>query len=72
MGNDEKVLRKLLEYGQWIETKQLDALLLEVWGNEHDASMHCNSLMRRGWIDYCCDGDWQIEFDQEELENILE
>jgi len=50
MDNEEKVLRKLLAVGEWFNTKQLDAVLLEVWGNAYDAGMHCNSLMKRGFI----------------------
>ena len=60
MDNYEKALRKLLEHGsEWITTKKLDALLLEVWENEYDAGMCCNSMLRQGWIDYFCDGDFK-------------
>ena len=55
-----ELLHKLLENGGWITTKKLDSMLLEFWGNEYDAGMHCNSLMRRGWIDYRMDGDWEL------------
>ena len=71
------VLRRLLENGYWITTKELDAILLEVWGNEYDAGMHCNSMMRRGLIDYRMDGDWEIlvtleELNEEEAEGTVD
>ncbi len=72
MTKDEEVLRKLIAAGMWITTKQLDQILLEVWSNEYDAKMHGNSLMRRGFIDYYCDGDWKVEITLEELEEIVE
>lgn len=67
--DERKILLALLDKsgGGWITTKELDAVLLEQWGNEYDAGMHCNSLMRRGLIDYFCDGDWRIEITREEL-----
>jgi hypothetical protein len=68
--NDEKALRKLLAIGEWFTTAQLDAVLLEVWENTYDAGMHCNSLMRRGFIDYKCDGDWKLDITEFELNEI--
>lgn len=67
MADEVKILRRLLSIGEWVTTKQLDAILLEEWGNEYDARMHCNSMMRRGLIDYHCDGDWSIDVTLEEL-----
>jgi len=60
-------LRKLWDAsgGSWITTKELDAIMEEVWGEEH--GLACNSMMRRGLIDYHCDGDWSIEFTEEDL-----
>lgn len=69
MMSETEILVKLLEVtGHWISTKELDRVLLEVWGNDHDAKMHCNSMLRRGLIDYHCDGDWTIDITLEELE----
>jgi Zn ribbon nucleic-acid-binding protein len=67
MDKELLVLRRLLEEGSWITTKKLDSILLEIWGNEYDRAMHCNSMMRRGLIDYHCDGDWSIDFTEEDL-----
>jgi hypothetical protein len=52
---------------RWIDTKDLDRIMLEIWGNDYDRGMHCNSMMRRGLIDYHCDGDWSVDFTEEEL-----
>jgi hypothetical protein len=61
-------LKKLLATGShWITTKELDKILQEVWGDEH--GLACNSMMRRGTIDYHCDGDWSIEFTADDLED---
>jgi hypothetical protein len=68
--NDEKALRKLLKLSEWFTTAQLDTILLEVWGNTYDAGMHCNSLMRRGFIDYMSDGDWKLEITEFELNEL--
>lgn len=68
--DEVKILLALLDRAGpsgWITTKELDAVLLEQWGNEYDAGMHCNSMMRRGLIDYHCDGDWSIDVTREEL-----
>lgn len=59
-------LRRLYDMGRWIDTKDLDAILIEVFGDEH--GLACNSMMRRGLIDYHCDGDWSVDFTREELE----
>jgi hypothetical protein len=68
MANECEILRRLLKIGRYVTTKQLDAILLEFWGNEYDAQMHCNSMMRRGLIDYESDGDWEILISEQELE----
>lgn len=71
---EKDILLKLLEAGKpdslrtWITTKELDAILLQEWGNDYDAKMHCNSMLRRGLIDYWCDGDWSIDITKEEIE----
>ena len=72
MDTELKILKRLLfgrksEEGlhgprSWITTKELDSILEEEWGNKHDAGMHCNSMMRRGLIDYHCDGDWSLDY----------
>lgn len=62
-----KILKRLVCQSR-ITTKELDSILLEEWGNEYDAKMHCNSMLRRGLIDYCCDGDWSVEFSTEDVE----
>jgi hypothetical protein len=70
--NEVDILRKLLEVssGACLTTRKLDEILLECWGNKHDAMMHCNSMMRRGLIDYEGDGDWLFFFTKEELDEI--
>lgn len=65
--HERDILLRLLSKGNWITTKELDAILLECWGNKYDAGMHCNSMMRRGLIDYHCDNDWEICITYEEL-----
>jgi hypothetical protein len=67
MKNEKDLLLKLAK-NQWLTTNQLDTILQEWHGNIYDANMHCNSLMRRGFIDYCSDGDWKILISIEDLE----
>lgn len=50
----------------WITTRELDRILLEVWGNDYDAKMCCNSMMLNGYIDYYCDGDWQLFYEEQQ------
>ena len=72
---DEKVdetalLIKLWHIGRYVTTQQLNAALLEAWGGDkHNAGMHCNSMLRRGLIDYVGEGDWEILPTLEELES---
>lgn len=68
MSKDEIVLRKLYEAGEWISTKKLDAIFLEVWGDKQNAGMHCNSLMHRGFIDYAGDGEWRTDIEKEDFD----
>ncbi len=67
MNKYDEALKRVVSQGEWITTKKLDAILLEVWGNKYDAGMCCNSFMRHGFIDYFCDGDWRIEIREEDL-----
>jgi hypothetical protein len=70
--NEKAILMKLIDAcsgGTIIETKVLDKILLEEHGNKYDAGMHCNSMLRRGLIDYQGDGDWEIFVTKEELED---
>lgn len=69
--NEKDIILKLLdraEAGGWMDRGVLDVVLLECWGNEHDARMHCNSMMRRGFLDYYGDGDYKILVTREEME----
>ena len=63
------ILRKLVEKGMYITTKELDRILLEWCGNKYDAGMWCNLLMQHGFIDYEGDGDWEIFVTKEDLED---
>jgi hypothetical protein len=74
---EEKVLRRLMEIssGGWFTTKQLDSILEEEWlaagRTKYDAQMHCNSMMRRGLIDYRMDGEWELLVTEEELDEMV-
>lgn len=59
---EKNILKKLIENSDdgWIETKKLDEILNSFYKKNHDAAMHCNSLMRRGLIEYFGDGEWKI------------
>lgn len=73
MKDEKDLLQKLVEHGRWITTRELDAIILEWWDkNPYNASKHCNSLMRRGLINYCNDGDWEILITSEDLDNCFE
>lgn len=68
--HERDILQKLLNAssGGWITTKELDKILLECNENANDAHLHCNSMMRRGLIDYHSDGDWEILVTQADLD----
>lgn len=57
--NERDILIELIELGH-VSTKKLDIILEKAWGNKRDAQMHCNSMLKRGLIDYMGDGDWEV------------
>lgn len=52
----------------YISTKRLDTIIAEWLGSTSNVVLQCNSLMRRGLIDYVGDGDWRVLITKEELE----
>jgi hypothetical protein len=69
--NERDILFQLIEaagQSNCLSTDMLDSILKNAWGNDYDAGMHCNSMMRRGLIDCIEDGDWEICITREELE----
>ncbi len=69
MDKEKEIMLKICENGGWMTTKVLDAILLEAWGDYYNAAMHCNYLMRKGLINYHPDGDWEVLFTKEDIEN---
>lgn len=69
--NEIDILRKLINASNsnCLSTKCLDHILEEAWGDKYNAGMHCNSMMRRGIIDYIGDDDWEILVTKEDLDS---
>lgn len=69
-----RVVKRLLALGsRYVHRRTLMPLLVEEWGgNEADAGMHLNSMMRRGLIDYEDDGDWEVLVTEADLQEWLD